>query len=156
MTRARHADAAGQRSSRRVVENRQARFEYELLERFEAGIALTGSEIKSVRAGGVELVDAHVLVRGGEAWLVSCRIAPYANAGYAQHDPVRARKLLLHRHEIAKIDRALQAKGLTVVPTRLYFSGPRVKVEVALARGKKLHDKRESIRRRDEARRGEA
>ena len=140
---------AGQR---KVADNRRARFEYELLERFEAGLVLTGSEVKSVRGGGVQLGDAHVAVQGGEAWLLNCHIGPYANAGYAQHEAMRPRKLLLHRAEIYRLERGLQTKGLTVVATRLYFAGARVKIEIALARGKKLHDKRETIKKRDEAR----
>ena len=152
MTSSRRDRTSGE-GQRRIADNRRARFEFELLERFEAGLVLTGSEVKSLRVGGVQLGDAHVVMQGGEAWLVSCHVAPYANAGYAQHDPLRPRKLLLHRTEIFRIERALQAKGLTVVPLRLYFAGQRVKVELALARGKKLHDKRETIRRREEARR---
>jgi SsrA-binding protein len=139
-----------------VATNREARFQYELLERFEAGIVLTGSEVKSVRRGQVSLADSHVVVSGGEAWLVSCHVAPYENAGYAQHDPLRERKLLLHGSEVERIARAVERAGLTVVPLRVYFAGSRVKVEIAVGRGKKLHDKRETIKKRDQERQARA
>lgn len=131
-----------------VARNRQARFAYDILETLEAGIELTGSEIKSIRAGRVNLKDAFVRFSRGEAFLVGCHISPYPHAGYAQHDPIRERRLLLHRKEIDRLGGQVQLKGLTVVPTRMYFRGNWLKVELGLARGKKLHDKRETLRRK--------
>ncbi|WP_253580749.1 SsrA-binding protein SmpB [Deinococcus sp. HSC-46F16] len=126
----------------RVYTNRRAHHEYELLERFEAGIALTGSEVKSVRAGGVDFRDAFARLSGGNIELEGLYIPTYTEATYNNHEPRRARRLLLHREEIGKLKRALEQKGLTLVPTRLYQKGRVFKVELALARGKKLHDKR--------------
>jgi SsrA-binding protein len=128
--------------------NRRARFEFELLERFTAGLQLTGSEVKSVRAGRVNLGDGHVVVEGGEAWLVSVHISPYDNAGYANHDPLRRRKLLLHKRELKRLVGKVVEKGLTMVPLAIGAEGNWIKVELALARGKKLYDKREAIKRR--------
>ncbi|MFC6591001.1 SsrA-binding protein SmpB [Deinococcus lacus] len=128
----------------RVYTNRRAHYEYELLERFEAGIALTGSEIKSIRAGGVDFRDAYARVSGGNVELEGLYIPVYREATYNNHEPRRGRRLLLHQQEIGKIRRALEQKGLTLVPTRLYQKGRYFKVELALARGKKLHDKRRS------------
>jgi SsrA-binding protein len=141
-----------EKARRNIAGNRRARFEFELLERWEAGIALTGSEVKSCRAGAVNLAEAFVRLRNGEAFLVGCRIAPYENAGYAQHDPLRERKLLLHRDELRKIRKGIEQKGLTLVPTEIYFSGSKVKVAIALARGKKLHDKRDTVKKREQDR----
>jgi SsrA-binding protein len=137
-----------------LATNRQARFRYNLLERFEAGIALTGTEVKSLREGGVQLKDAYAAIRGGEVWLIGMYIAPYGPAARENHDPERSRKLLLHRREIDRLIGQTQERGLTLVPTRVYFSDPgsRAKVEIALARGKDVHDKRETIRRRESAR----
>jgi SsrA-binding protein len=137
-----------------VATNRQASFRYNLLERFEAGIVLTGTEVKSMREGGVQLKDAYAVIRDGELWLIGMYIAPYGPAARENHDPERSRKLLLHRSELDRLIGATQERGLTVVPTRVYFSGPgsRAKVEIALARGKDVYDKRETIRRRDSAR----
>ncbi|EYB68363.1 SsrA-binding protein [Deinococcus phoenicis] len=122
--------------------NRRAHHEYELLERFEAGISLTGSEVKSVRAGGVDFRDAFARLSGGNIELEGLYIPTYTEATYNNHEPRRSRRLLLHREEISKLRRALEQKGLTLVPTRLYQKGRVFKVELALARGKKLHDKR--------------
>lgn len=133
----------------RVYANRRARFEFELLERYEAGVALLGSEIKSVRGGGVDFRDAFARFRGRELFLESLYIPPYDKASYNNHDPRRDRKLLLHRKELDDLRVAVTQKGLTVVPTRLYLKGGRAKVEVALARGKKLHDKRAAAAERD-------
>ena len=127
---------------RRVYTNRRAHHEYELLERFEAGIALTGSEVKSVRAGGVDFRDAFARLQGGNIELEGLYIPTYTEATYNTHEPRRTRRLLLHREEIGKLRRALEQKGLTLVPTKLYQKGRVFKVELALARGKKLHDKR--------------
>lgn len=137
---------------RSIARNRRARYEFELLDRWEAGIALTGSEVKSCRAAAVNLAEAYVRLKRREAWLVGCRIAPYENAGYAQHDPMRERKLLLSREELRKMARGVEQRGLTLVPTEVYFKGSRVKVEVALGRGKKLHDKRETVKKREQDR----
>lgn len=126
----------------RVYTNRRAHHEYELLERFEAGIALTGSEVKSVRAGGVDFRDAFARLTNGNIELEGLYIPTYTEATYNNHEPRRARRLLLHREEIGKLKRALEQKGLTLVPTKLYQKGRVFKVELALARGKKLHDKR--------------
>ena len=137
-----------------IATNRQAAFRYNLLERFEAGIALTGTEVKSLREGGVQLKDAYATVRDGEVWLVGMYIAPYGPAARENHDPERPRKLLLHRSEIDRLIGWTRERGLTLVPTRVYFSEPgsRAKVEIALARGKDVYDKRESIRKRETAR----
>ncbi len=137
-----------------VATNRQAAFRYNLLERFEAGIALTGTEVKSLREGGVQLKDAYATIRDGEVWLIGMYIAPYGPAARENHDPERPRKLLLHRSEIERLIGRSRERGLTIVPTRVYFSGPgsRAKVEIALARGKDVYDKRETIRKRETAR----
>jgi len=137
-----------------VATNRQAGFRYHLMERFECWIVLTGTEVKSVREGGVQLKDAYAAVRDGEVWLYGMYIAPYGPASRENHEPERSRKLLLHRREIDRLIGATRERGLTLVPTRVYFSQPgsRVKVEIALARGKDVHDKRESIRKREVAR----
>src|SRR5437016_14669408 len=123
-----------------VATNRQAAFRYNLLERIECGIVLTGTEVKSLREGGVQLKDAYGVVRDGEVWLIGMYIAPYGPAAQANHDPERSRKLLLHRAEIDRLTGSTRQRGLTIVPTRVYFSGPRAKVEIALARGKDVHD----------------
>jgi SsrA-binding protein len=132
-----------------VATNRQAGFRYHLLERFEAGIVLQGSEVKSLREGAVQLKDAYAEVRDGEVWLRNMHIAPYKPASRENHDPDRPRKLLLHRREIERLVGKTAERGLTLVPTRVYFSGPRAKVELALARGKEMHDKRRSIKERE-------
>ncbi|HUE26696.1 MAG TPA: SsrA-binding protein SmpB [Solirubrobacteraceae bacterium] len=137
-----------------IATNRQASFRYNLLERFEAGIVLTGTEVKSMREGGVQLKDAYATLRDGEVWLIGMYVAPYGPASRDNHDPERPRKLLLHRGEIDRLIGSTRERGLTLVPTRVYFSGPgsRAKVEIALARGKDIHDKRETIRRQETAR----
>jgi SsrA-binding protein len=132
-----------------VATNRQAGFRYHLLERLEAGIVLQGSEVKSLREGAVQLKDAYAEVRGGEVWLRNMHIAPYKPAAGENHDPDRPRKLLLHRREIERLVGKTAERGLTLVPTRVYFSGPRAKVELALARGKEMHDKRRAIKERE-------
>jgi SsrA-binding protein len=132
-----------------VATNRQASFRYQLLERIEAGIALQGSEVKSLRQGAVQLKDAYAEVRDGELWLRNMHIAPYQPAARENHDPERPRKLLLHRREIERLIGKTAERGLTLVPTRVYFNGPRAKVELALARGKEMHDKRRSIKERE-------
>jgi SsrA-binding protein len=132
-----------------VATNRQASFRYHLLERFECGIVLTGSEVKSLRDGAVQLKDAYAEVRDGEVWLRNMHISPYKPAARENHDPDRPRKLLLHRREIERLIGKTAERGLTLVPIRVYFSGPRAKVELALARGKEMHDKRRSIKERE-------
>jgi SsrA-binding protein len=133
-----------------IALNRRARHEYSISETFEAGIVLTGTEIKSVRAGKVSLADAYARIERGEAWLVGAHIAPFEAAGRFGHEPKRARKLLLHRSEIDELLGRTKAKGLTIVPLRLYISERGVaKVELGLARGKQLHDKRRDIAERD-------
>ncbi|HWR66588.1 MAG TPA: SsrA-binding protein SmpB [Bellilinea sp.] len=135
-----------------VATNRKARFEYFLLEQFEAGISLFGSEIKSVRAGQISLAEAFVQTDGKEAWLMNAHIAPYAQANRYNHDPKRARRLLLHKREIREMWDAVRQKGMTIVPVKVYLKDGRAKVEVSLAKGKKLYDKRQDIARRDQAR----
>jgi SsrA-binding protein len=135
-----------------VATNRQAAYRYNLLERFECGIILTGTEVKSLREGNVQLKDAYAAIRDGEVWLLGMYIAPYGPAARENHDPERPRKLLLHRREIERLIGSTAERGLTLVPTRVYFSGANAKVEIALAQGKNIYDKRESIRRREVAR----
>ena len=132
-----------------VATNRKAGFEYFLLERFEAGLSLQGSEIKSIRAGQVSLAESYVQVDGRNAWLIEAHIAPYEQANRFNHDPKRPRRLLLHKKEIARLWEAIRQKGMTIVPTRVYLKGGRAKLELAIAKGKKLHDKREAIARKD-------
>jgi SsrA-binding protein len=137
--------ASGERDA---AQNRAAGHNYFLLEKFEAGIMLTGSEVKSIRGGRAQLKDAYGLIKDGELWLLNAHISPYENAGYANHNPVRTRKLLVHREELRKLVGKTQQKGLTLIPTRLYFKNGKAKVELALARGKQQWDKRETERRR--------
>jgi SsrA-binding protein len=135
-----------------IATNRKARHDYELLDAFEAGLVLTGSEIKSIRAGHVNLREGYVQARGDELWLLNTHISSYEQAGVYGHDPLRPRKLLLHRREINRILSRIQEKGLTLVPTVMYLTRGRAKVEIALARGKKQYDKRESMRERESQR----
>src|SRR5512135_1731333 len=128
-----------------VATNRKASHEFFLLERYEAGIVLKGSEIKSIRGGQISLAEAYVRVDGREAWLMDAHIAPYEQANRYNHEPRRPRKLLLHRSEIRRLWNDVRQKGATVVPVRVYLKGGRAKVEIALAKGKKLYDKRETI-----------
>ena len=136
-------------SDKLIAENRRARHEYHLLDRVEAGLVLTGTEVKSLRTGKADLARSYATVRDGEAWLVGLHIAPYDQGTTAGHDPDRDRKLLLHAREIASITGKVKERGLTLVPTRLYFKDGRVKVELALGRGKELHDKRRDVAKRD-------
>ena len=135
-----------------VASNRKAGFEYFLLEHFEAGLALQGSEIKSIRAGQVSLAEAYVETDGREAWLVEAHIAPYIQANRFNHDPKRPRRLLLHKKEIGKLWNEVRQKGVTIVPLKVYLKEGRAKLEIALAKGKKLHDKRDAIAKRDQDR----
>jgi SsrA-binding protein len=135
-----------------VATNRQASYRYNLLDRWEAGVVLEGSEVKSLREGGVQLKDAYAEVRDGEVWLQNMYIAPYKPAARENHDPERPRKLLLHRREIERLIGKTAEKGLTLVPTRIYFKGPRAKVEIALARGKDVRDKRRDLKAKEQKR----
>ena len=135
-----------------VATNRQASFKFELIDKLECGMVLEGTEVKALREGGAQLKDAYASVRNGELWLHNLHIPPYAPASRENHAPERDRKLLVHRRELERLIGATQQKGLTLVPTRLYFSGPRAKVEIALARGKDRYDKRQSIRERETTR----
>ena len=137
-----------------VATNRQAAFKYNLVERFECGIVLTGTEVKSLRDGNAQLKDSYATIKDGEVWLIGAYIAPYPAASRENHEPERTRKLLMHRGEIEKLTGSLNERGFTLVPTRIYFAGERAraKVEIALARGKDLYDKRETIKKRDMAR----
>jgi SsrA-binding protein len=128
--------------------NRQAAHYYHFLEKFEAGMELRGTEVKSIREGKVNLKDAYATVKGGEAFLVNCHISTYSSGSYLNHDPLRDRRLLLHHREIDKLIAKTQEKGLTLIPTRLYLKGNKVKCELALAKGKKVYDRRETMRRR--------
>lgn len=132
-----------------IATNKNARRLYDLLEIFEAGVVLMGSEVKSLRAGHVSFKDGYVRLKNGEAWLVGVHIAPYANAVHTGHEAERERKLLLHSHEIAQLQAKVEQKGLTVVPVRMYLKHGRVKLEIALGRGKKVHDRRDDIKNRD-------
>jgi SsrA-binding protein len=140
-----------------VATNRKASFEYFLMEKFEAGMSLVGSEIKSIRAGQISIVEAYVDVENGtEAWLIEAHIAPYEQAGRIfNHDPKRKRRLLLHKKEIREMWNNVRQKGMTIVPTRVYLKDGRAKIEIAIAKGKKNYDKRETIAKRDEARNNE-
>jgi SsrA-binding protein len=132
-----------------ITDNRRARHDYHLLDRFEAGLVLTGTEVKSLRDGRATLAQSYADIREGEAWLLGAEIATYDQGNRANHDPTRPRKLLMHRREIDRLYGQIREKGLTVVPTRLYFKDGRVKVELALARGKDVRDKRRTVADRD-------
>ena len=132
-----------------IAENRKAHHDFHLLETFEAGIALLGTEVKSIREGRVNLRDSYARVEDGEVFLYNVNISPYSHRGYADHEPLRRRKLLLHRNEIRKLIGKTVEKGMTLVPVRLYYKNGRVKVAVSLAKGKKEYDKRETIKRRE-------
>jgi SsrA-binding protein len=135
-----------------VASNRQASYRYDLLDKLECGVVLEGTEVKSLRGGSAQLKDGYAQVRDGELWLYNVHIPPYGPASRDNHDPDRPRKLLAHRHEIERLIGKTQERGLTLVPTRLYFAGPRAKVEIALARGKDRFDKREAIKAREQRR----
>ena len=132
-----------------IASNKKAYHDYFVLQKLEAGIALTGTEVKSLRDGKANLKDSYVQVKGDQAYLLSAHISPYSHGNIQNHDPERTRRLLLHKREIAKLHTQLVEKGLTIVPLRLYFKGNRVKVEIAVVRGKKLYDKRETEKRRE-------
>ena len=132
-----------------AVDNRRARHEFHILESMEAGIALTGTEIKSIRQGGISLNEAYARVRDGELWLLGMHVPPYKQGSFSNVDPNRPRKLLLHKEQISRLGSRAAEKGLTIVPLRLYFTRGKAKVEIGLAKGKKLWDKRESVAKRD-------
>ena len=133
---------------RNLAENRTASYKYNILERFEAGMVLRGTEIKALREGKANLRDSYAVVRGGEAWLVNCHISEYSHKGYASHEPLRTRKLLLHKHEIFRLTGRVEEKGLTLIPTRVYLKNGVAKCELGLAKGKKIFDHRETARRK--------
>lgn len=136
-----------------ISDNRKARFLYEILESYEAGLVLKGTEVKSIRAGKVNLRDGYAIIRQGEAWLLNVHISPYQSVGtYFNHEPRRTRKLLLHKKEINRLLGKVEQQGLTLVPLKMYFKKGKVKVSIGLAKGKKLHDKRETIKRREDKR----
>lgn len=133
-----------------VADNRKARFDYHIEETFEAGLSLTGTEVKSLRAGHANLRDAHALIRNGEVWLLGAHISPYAQGNRMNHDPVRTRRLLMHRRQIDHLEGQVRQQGMTLVPLRLYFNERGfAKIEVALAKGKKIYDKRHAMAERD-------
>ena len=132
-----------------IADNRKARHDYHVLDTWEAGVALLGTEVKAIREGRVNLRDSYARVDRGELWMMNVHISPYSHRGYAQHEELRQRKLLLHRHEIEKLMGKTIEKGLTLVPLEMYFKNGRVKVLLALAKGKQAHDKRETIRKRE-------
>ena len=135
-----------------VASNKKARFEYFIEETFEAGLALKGTEIKSIRLGQISLQEAYVRTDGRQAWLMGAHVAPYAHASAFQHDPMRERKLLLHKREIKSLWDAIRIKGMTIVPIKVYLKAGKAKLEIGIAKGKKQYDKRESIKERDIAR----
>jgi SsrA-binding protein len=135
-----------------IQKNRKAWHEYEILDKVEAGLVLRGSEVKSIRAGGASILEAYAKLSKGEAWVVNMDIQPYAQAGPFNHEPKRLRKLLLNRREISRLQGKTAERGLTLIPLSLYFKGGYAKLEIGLARGKKVHDKRESIKKREMAR----
>ena len=136
-------------TDRPVADNRKAGFDYHILETFEAGVQLVGTEVKAIREGNVNLRDSFARVDDGEVWVYNIHINPYSHRGYSDHEPTRKRKLLLHRQEIRKLIGRTVERGMTLVPTRMYFKNGRIKVALALAKGKQVHDKRETIRRRE-------
>lgn len=138
-----------EQAQRTIAENRKARHDYHILDTWEAGVALLGTEVKSIREGRVNLRDSYARIDNGEVWMLNVHISPYSHRGSAAHEELRQRKLLLHRDEIRKMVGKVAEKGLTLVPLELYFKNGRVKVQLALAKGKQAHDKRETIRRRE-------
>ena len=143
------ADDKDKDEARPIADNRKAFHDFHILETFEAGIALLGTEVKGIREGQANLRDSYARVEKGEVWLFNVHINPYSHRGYVDHDPKRKRRLLLHKYEIRKLIGKTVEKGLTLVPTRLYFKNGRVKVSIALAKGKQAHDKRDAIRQRE-------
>ena len=142
-------DKVGTRKEHVITLNKKARHDYEILSTYEAGIVLTGTEVKSLRDHKASIQEAYARIKGGEVWLVSSNIPVYKHGNISNHEPLRERKLLLTKSEIRKIDQKLKEKGLTLVPLKLFFSGPFVKIEIGLAKGKRLYDKRETIRKEE-------
>jgi len=142
-------DRSGESAARVIADNRKALHDYHVLDSWEAGVVLLGTEVKAIREGRVNLRDSFARVEKGEIWLLNVHISPYSHTGYARHDERRQRKLLLHEHEIRKLAGRVAERGLTLVPLRMYFKNGRVKVQLALVKGKQAHDKRETIRRRE-------
>ena len=140
---------AADKTPRLLADNRKAGFDFEYLEQFEAGVVLLGTEVKAIREGRINLRDSYARVEQGEVWVYNIHISPYSHRGYAEHEALRKRKLLLNRSEIRKLIGRTSEKGLTLVPTRMYLKNGRVKLSIALARGKKAYDKRETIKRRE-------
>lgn len=140
---------AREEAQKYIAENRKAFHDYHIIETFEAGIVLVGTEVKSIREGSANLRDSFARLEDGEVWLYNVHINPYSHRGYTEHEPTRKRKLLLHRQEIRKLIGKTVERGMTLVPTRLYFKNGHVKVSLALAKGKQAHDKRETLKRRD-------
>jgi SsrA-binding protein len=138
-----------EKAQRIIADNRKALHDYHVLETWEAGVVLLGTEVKAIREGRVNLRDSFARLENGEVWLMNVHVSPYSHTGYAHHDERRQRKLLMHRHEIRKLVGQVKEKGLTLVPLRLYFKGGKVKVALALVKGKQAHDKREVIRQRE-------
>ena len=138
-----------EKAQKNIADNRKALHDYHVLDTWEAGVALLGTEVKSIREGGVNLRDSFARIDKGEVWLMNVHISPYSHTDYMRHDERRQRKLLLHRHEILKLAGRVAEKGLTLVPLRMYMKNGRVKVALALVKGKQAHDKRETIRRRE-------
>ncbi len=141
--------AERKKAERIIAENRKAHHDYHLLETFEAGLALIGTEVKAIREGRVSLRDSYARIEGGEIWAQGVHIGSYSSRGYADHEPLRPRKLLLHRHEIRKLIGKVTERGMTIVPVRMYFKDGRVKISISLAKGKQAHDRRETIKRRE-------
>lgn len=142
---------SGVQQERKIIaQNRKAHHEYEVLEVFEAGIELQGTEVKSCRANGVSLVDSYAVVRNGEAWMIGSHIAPYEFGNRFNHEPRRQRRLLLHKREIMRMKKNVETKGLTLIPLSLYFTKGKVKAELALCRGKNVHDKRETLKKKSD------
>jgi len=143
------AKTAREEAQKLIADNRKAHHDYHLIESFEAGVALLGTEVKAIREGGANLRDSYARIEGGEVWLYNVHIRAYSSRGYSDHEPTRRRKLLLHRQEIRKLIGKTVERGMTLVPTSMYLKNGRIKVSVSLAKGKKAHDKRETIKRRE-------
>ena len=143
------AKTAREEAQKVIADNRKASHDYHFIETFEAGMALLGTEVKSIREGGANLRDSFARIEGGEVWVYNVHINPYRNRGYSDHDPKRRRKLLLHRQEIRKLIGKTVERGMTLVPVRMYLKNGRIKMAISLAKGKKAHDKRETIKRRE-------
>lgn len=151
MAKKKKKEDADDENSRNVARNRKARFQYDILEQLECGIALRGSEVKSIRDGKISIDEAYARIKDGELWLIGCDIAEYPQANVMNHEPKRPRKLLLHKRELAKFAESADQRGLTLVPLDVYFSRGVVKVKIAIAKGRKLHDKREKLKKQSDS-----